>query len=164
MTESGKLDQRFYTSQFGRFMSADRFKQAAKTNDSGSWNKYAYANRDPVNLFDPTGLTACGDLAVEGTGQTVAQEVNANTAQGHFIDLVWHEAGTFSQAGGNLAAWTGGFEGIAQAIWDRYQLVSGNASVTGANGVVYGGANVKDCQFSLFSRNVQFFDAFFSIQ
>jgi RHS repeat-associated protein len=55
MTAVGKLDQRFYTSQFGRFMSADRFKRAAKVNDSGSWNKYSYTRGDPVNRFDRHG-------------------------------------------------------------------------------------------------------------
>jgi RHS repeat-associated protein len=48
-------DQRYYASTFGRFMSADRFKQAAKANDSGSWNKYSYTRGDPVNRIDPHG-------------------------------------------------------------------------------------------------------------
>ena len=55
-TASGELDQRFYSSQFGRFMSADRSKQAAKANDSGSWNKYSYTRGDPVNRVDRRGL------------------------------------------------------------------------------------------------------------
>ncbi len=54
-TASGELEQRFYTSQFGRFMSADRFQRAAKINDSGSWNKYSYTRGDPVNRFDRSG-------------------------------------------------------------------------------------------------------------
>jgi RHS repeat-associated protein len=48
-------DQRFYASTFGRFMSADPFKQAAKASDSGSWNKYAYVQDDPVNHTDRHG-------------------------------------------------------------------------------------------------------------
>jgi RHS repeat-associated protein len=48
-------DQRFYTSQFGRFMSADRFKQTPNANDSGSWNKYSYTQGDPINYYDPSG-------------------------------------------------------------------------------------------------------------
>jgi RHS repeat-associated protein len=48
-------DQRFYTSQFGRFMSADRFHQTPSANDSGSWNKYAYTRGDPVNRVDHRG-------------------------------------------------------------------------------------------------------------
>lgn len=54
-TASDQLDQRFYTSQFGRFMSADRFKRAAKANSSGSWNKYSYTRGDPVNRTDRRG-------------------------------------------------------------------------------------------------------------
>ena len=60
MTASGELDQRFYTSQFGRFMSADRFKQAGKTSSSGSWNKYGYGLGDPVNRADRRGTDSCG--------------------------------------------------------------------------------------------------------
>jgi hypothetical protein len=40
-------------------MSADRFKQAAKANDSGSWNKYSYTRGDPVNRADPSGANDC---------------------------------------------------------------------------------------------------------
>lgn len=36
-------------------MSADRFRQAAKANDSGSWNKYSYTRNDPVNRADRRG-------------------------------------------------------------------------------------------------------------
>jgi RHS repeat-associated protein len=48
-------DQRYYTSQFGRFMSADRFKRSAKVNDSGSWNKYSYVLNDPIRHTDRRG-------------------------------------------------------------------------------------------------------------
>ena len=54
-TQLDYADQRYYTSQFGRFMSADRFQQSAKANDSGSWNKYSYVQSDPINSRDPTG-------------------------------------------------------------------------------------------------------------
>jgi RHS repeat-associated protein len=57
-TASDELDQRFYTSQFGRFMSADRFK-GANPADSGSWNKYSYTESDPVNWIDPSGEMRC---------------------------------------------------------------------------------------------------------
>jgi RHS repeat-associated protein len=62
-------DQRFYTSQFGRFMSADRFQQTPKANDSGSWNKYAYTRNDPANSLDPTGMDDCSaDFCAVGIG------------------------------------------------------------------------------------------------
>ena len=66
-------DQRFYTSQFGRFMSADRFKQAAKANDSGSWNKYSYTRGDPVNRIDVHGTCDENEAffdASSGSGDT----------------------------------------------------------------------------------------------
>jgi hypothetical protein len=36
-------------------MSADRFRQAAKANDSGSWNKYSLGRGDPINRVDHHG-------------------------------------------------------------------------------------------------------------
>lgn len=71
-----ELDQRFYTSQFGRFMSADRFVRANEVEDSGSWNKYSYVGGDPVNFFDPFGLTKCDS---NGNNCFDSVTVSANT-------------------------------------------------------------------------------------
>jgi RHS repeat-associated protein len=49
-------DQRYYASQYGRFMSADPYKRSAKLFDSGSWNRYAYVRNNPVNSTDSSGL------------------------------------------------------------------------------------------------------------
>jgi RHS repeat-associated protein len=49
-------DQRYYANTFGRFMTADPYKTSAGPSDPQSWNKYAYAEGDPVNFYDPTGL------------------------------------------------------------------------------------------------------------
>jgi RHS repeat-associated protein len=133
---------RYYSSYGGRFGSADPTMDNVDQMNPGTWNAMAYVNGDPVNFGDPDGTVACGDLEIAGHNETVRDEVNANSSQGHFIDLVWHEAGFLSQAGGNVGAWVSEFEGIAQAIWDRYLLVQGVVQATGANGVVYGGANV----------------------
>jgi RHS repeat-associated protein len=53
-------DQRHYGSGTGRFMTADpgRIKTAVASRPS-SWNRYAYANGDPVNFNDPHGKIAC---------------------------------------------------------------------------------------------------------
>jgi len=131
---------RYYDPARGRFTTPDP-AASGKISTPLSWNRYSYVEGDPINLSDPDGLIACGDLPVS-SGGTLAGLANANTSQGHFIDLVWHEAGFLSQAGGDIGAWNSEFAYTAQAIWDRYQLVSGNVSVTGANGVVYGGGNV----------------------
>jgi RHS repeat-associated protein len=55
-------DQRFYTSQFGRFMSADRYKKSADPSNPGSWNRFIYSFNDPVNLSDPTGRSPSKDV------------------------------------------------------------------------------------------------------
>ena len=61
-TASDQLDQRFYTSQFGRFMSADRYKKSAVPGIPSSWNRYTYVLGDPVSQSDPTGQTLfCDD-------------------------------------------------------------------------------------------------------
>ena len=141
-TGAGYAEQRCYNGLQGKFWSPDPSLRNVDYSNPVTWNAYAYANGDPVGSNDPDGMTTCGDLPIDGGG-TVAGEVNANTAQGHFIDLVWHEGGFLSQVGGNVAAWLAEFEGVAQAIWDRYLIVSGGASVVGANGVVYQGRSAS---------------------
>jgi len=66
-TASDSLDQRYYSSGTGRFMSPEPLGlNAAKLQNPGSWNRYAYAYGDPINLVDPTGRTPCGDLFFKG--------------------------------------------------------------------------------------------------
>jgi RHS repeat-associated protein len=130
---------RYYSSTLGRFLSPDPSMDNVDYGNSASWNAYAYTNDDPTDFSDPSGLIACGDISVGGG--TLRGAVLADTAQGRFIDLVWHEGGTLSQAGGDFYSWVAGFDLIAQAIWNRLQIVSGHVSVTGANGTVYSVAN-----------------------
>ena len=49
-------DQRYYASQFGRFMSADPSGGSGGLRNSVGWNQYAYANDNPANFNDPNGL------------------------------------------------------------------------------------------------------------
>ena len=74
-TSLSYADQRWYSSQFGRFMTADPSHSSATspTNPRApqSWNRYVYASGDPVNLVDPTGLDLpidCGDDQCDGGG------------------------------------------------------------------------------------------------
>ncbi len=61
-------DQRYYDYNWGRFLTADRGNKNVDLTNSGSWNKYAYVNGDPINGMDPTGQDfwddgfACGDI------------------------------------------------------------------------------------------------------
>jgi RHS repeat-associated protein len=53
-------DQRYYSNQFGRFMTPDPYKPSASTTSPQTWNRYGYSWSDPINMLDPTGLVACG--------------------------------------------------------------------------------------------------------
>jgi RHS repeat-associated protein len=46
---------RYYSSTYGRFTSADPYRASGGPADPGSWNRYAYVQGDPVNLNDPSG-------------------------------------------------------------------------------------------------------------
>ncbi|MBL0155495.1 MAG: RHS repeat-associated core domain-containing protein [Bryobacterales bacterium] len=47
---------RYYSSQMGRFVSADPYQASGGAANPGSWNRYAYVQGDPVNFHDPAGL------------------------------------------------------------------------------------------------------------
>jgi RHS repeat-associated protein len=53
-------NNRYYSNQYARFISPDPAGQAAANpRDPVSWNRYAYAENDPVNRNDPHGLLVC---------------------------------------------------------------------------------------------------------
>jgi RHS repeat-associated protein len=57
-------DQRYYASNFGRFMSPDRYRaghrrRSVRPGTPTSWNRYAYVLGDPINLADPRGRDEC---------------------------------------------------------------------------------------------------------
>ena len=58
-------DQRYYASNFGRFMSPDPYTASGGPADPRSWNRYSYTRGDPVNRFDPWGLEDLPQACVE---------------------------------------------------------------------------------------------------
>jgi RHS repeat-associated protein len=50
---------RYYWSQWGRFLSPDPYANSAGLGDPGSWNRYAYTRNDPSNRLDAGGLVDC---------------------------------------------------------------------------------------------------------
>jgi RHS repeat-associated protein len=48
-------DQRYYASNFGRYMSVDRTWYGTDSSRPASWNRYAYVEGDPANYNDPLG-------------------------------------------------------------------------------------------------------------
>jgi RHS repeat-associated protein len=59
-------DQRYYSSQFGRFASSDPYQASGGTNDPSSWNRYGYVGGDPINRFDQSG-TCWASVSAGGT-------------------------------------------------------------------------------------------------
>ncbi|WP_158544983.1 RHS repeat-associated core domain-containing protein [Dyella monticola] len=51
------MQQRYYDSDLGRFISADLI--AARAGDVFNFNRYAYAANSPLNFIDPTGMDYC---------------------------------------------------------------------------------------------------------
>src|SRR5579883_1363624 len=56
--ESGldNFGARYDSSSMGRFMSPDPLLNSGRPNNPQTWNRYAYALNNPLNIIDPTGL------------------------------------------------------------------------------------------------------------
>ena len=71
---------RYYSSTLGRFVTADPYRNSAGPGDPGSWNRYVYANGDPVNHLDPGGLcwidASWGPDLGPNTGATPCESAN----------------------------------------------------------------------------------------
>ena len=66
---------RYYSSQWGRFMSPDSYSGSVSLGNPQSWNRYAYVGGDPVNGNDPFGLFLSGPGAPDDTpGQVWAYD------------------------------------------------------------------------------------------
>ena len=48
-------NNRYYSNDYGRFMTPDPYSASGGPADPQSWNRYAYTSGDPVNRFDPAG-------------------------------------------------------------------------------------------------------------
>src|SRR5229473_7305396 len=57
-TESGldNFGARYNSSSMGRFMTPDPLLNSGRPWAPQSWNRYAYALNNPLNIVDPTGL------------------------------------------------------------------------------------------------------------
>jgi RHS repeat-associated protein len=133
-------EARMYQSNTGRFTSPDPLGLgAADLKRPQSLNRYSYVENDPVNFYDPDGLTRCGDLPVI-TGGTVRDYVNEDSDYGKLLRLVWHEAGHLvDDNGGDVNTMYAVQLRIAQAILNRFDIVNGRVAVLGKDGNAYWG-------------------------
>jgi RHS repeat-associated protein len=54
-------------STYGRFNTPDRYQSNAPQKESATWNRYSYAQGDPVNFSDPRGTYECHDCSEDGS-------------------------------------------------------------------------------------------------
>jgi len=52
-------EQRYYSSEFGRFITPDPYVQSIQLDEPETWNRYAYCGNDPINRIDPHGTYYC---------------------------------------------------------------------------------------------------------
>src|ERR1017187_2230483 len=102
---------RYYSSQWGRFLSPDPYANSAGLGDPGGWNRYAYTRNDPVNRLDPAGL---GDNPPEFPGPTIG---SGNS-----------EGDDGGDASSNGASGWGGNGGNGCSESNPFEKVSGNCN------------------------------------
>ena len=83
---------RYYWSQWGRFLSPDPYGGSASPGNPQSWNRYAYAGNDPANHTDPSGLFLTAEECIADPDECEAQD--------------WGSGGGSTSDGGN-GRWTG---------------------------------------------------------
>jgi hypothetical protein len=84
--------------------------------DPQSFNFYAYTHGDPINFFDPSGLTQCGDLIDTRSGFKVSTIMNSSFENAMLAKLMWHEAGPVQE-----------YDRANLAAFDAEQLMIGTA-------------------------------------
>ncbi|MCX6621224.1 MAG: hypothetical protein NTY38_09115, partial [Acidobacteria bacterium] len=84
---------REYSAVYGRFLTPDPYQASGGPADPGSWNRYSYVQGDPVNLFDPAGLS------VESAGDGCTWDTSTSTLNCRISGI------SFSSSGGFDPAW-----------------------------------------------------------
>jgi RHS repeat-associated protein len=75
-------DQQYYQSSWGRFTSPDPYKASASTTTPHSWNRYVYAENDPVNFNDQSRLATCDVVSIVDDQSGVRAELYCRSEGG----------------------------------------------------------------------------------
>jgi RHS repeat-associated protein len=142
---------RYYSSQWGRFLSPDPYGGSVKLGSPQTWNRYSYVNGDPINGNDPFGLCTIeytalltGPSAQCNTAAATAwaTPINGNDQSAGGIDTFSTFAGTGLSQGiaitqVDLAAWgeTVYAQGVNQDFWtDVLSSMYANKDIYGLSG------------------------------
>jgi len=139
--DSTNLDyavNRYYSSQFGRFVTPDPSgMDAAELSDPGSWNMYTYVGDDPINLTDPDGLIKCADALRPETGQTFGSLINAKGDVGLLARVVWAESDNGAYNGFQTQNYFDEKAAVAVSIVNRVDILNNKILISnGRSGYV----------------------------
>jgi RHS repeat-associated protein len=148
---------RYYSSTWGRFTSADPYVMSGGLGNPQGWNRYAYVLGDPVNGNDPLGLNrnpldgepiennhepeTCGDIPVLEGGGTVRSRMTEATDLGLMARIIWHESYWGNVGGDNVGYYAEKYT-IGLAMLNRYAIAHGALFVSGTNGQTLKGAQL----------------------
>ncbi|BAS59968.1 MULTISPECIES: RHS repeat-associated core domain-containing protein [Leptolyngbya] len=133
------LRQRYYSSESGRFLRRDTFQGTIEI--PKSLQKYVYADANPTNLIDPSGLTTLTEFAAYNTtlGALIGGSMGALggiASGGSLSDILKMSAS--GALGGAAAGFSLGF--ISPLVGAAIASVAGTASWGGILAGVIGGA------------------------
>jgi RHS repeat-associated protein len=133
-TASGELVNRYYSNGFGRFMTPDPSMRSAHPTLPQSWNRYPYVGGDPVNHFDPSGLTTCDE-----NGDNCYDSVTVNGDTG---EVTWSDLNYLTPQSGLGNYWDAQYTTII-AQWQAFQSELAKAYAS-ANGCPFGETRMKN--------------------
>jgi RHS repeat-associated protein len=122
---------RFMSPGFGRFITQDPSGDSWDPSNPGSWNSYAYALGDPINLTDPSGLDAVPTppVVTSPTPDCGTGFINLATAEGETLaDLFNTDVGVlavmsfFEQEGSGTTADQNLWAALDWTFVNRWQL------------------------------------------
>jgi RHS repeat-associated protein len=128
-TVIGAVDQRYYSSIMGRFLTPDRLRKSARLRRPQSWNRYAYVINDPVNRTDPRGPRDGDDTDDEDPDDTGGDDQTVYPSDTVFVDdvnLIEDEVVDFDDGGFDSGIDRGGTP-ISEKDRTRNTVWMGNA-------------------------------------
>ncbi len=121
--ENTRLDyaqQRYYSSTWGRFTSADPYTMSGGMGNPQGWNRYAYVENDPVNANDSSGLMADPCYGEPLTENSPCWQMKRNTER---INSVW-SGGAFDPYSGMPQALQAALQQYDNMVQNSYSIAS----------------------------------------
>ncbi len=135
-------NQRHLYQNCGRFLTPDPSSANVNLMNSISWNRYAYVNGDPINMFDPWGLCTINYFVMD-TGPTPNGNAVANMAQ----SIGWPGYSTNTSSGNVNSMGTATGDELNNA-YNSYNYNQSNAFWFGVLSACYSGSSFGGCAAS----------------